>query len=43
MPEPQDLGRYKSMETTREANPHLDAEEQRKQLDGLVKEFQVRI
>jgi integrase len=37
--EAQDLGRHKSMETTREAYSHLDAEEQRERLDGLVEEF----
>ncbi|MFC6942855.1 tyrosine-type recombinase/integrase [Salinirubellus sp. GCM10025818] len=37
--EAQDLGRHKSMETTREAYSHLDAEEQRKRLDDLVEEF----
>jgi integrase len=37
--EAQDLGRHKSIETTREAYSHLDAEEQRKRLDELVKEF----
>jgi integrase len=37
--EAQDLGRHKSMETTREAYSHLDAEEQRERLDELVEEF----
>ena len=37
--EAQDLGRHKSMETTREAYSHLDAEEQRERLDDLVEEF----
>lgn len=37
--EAQDLGRHKSMETTREAYSHLDAEAQRKRLDDLVAEF----
>jgi integrase len=37
--EAQDLGRHKSMETTREAYSHLDAEEQRERLDDLVKDF----
>ena len=37
--EAQDLGRHKSMETTRKAYSHLDAEEQRRRLDDLVEEF----
>jgi integrase len=37
--EAQDLGRHKSMETTREAYSHLNAEEQRERLDDLVDEF----
>jgi integrase len=37
--EAQDLGRHKSMETTRGAYSHLDAEEQRERLDELVEEF----
>jgi integrase len=37
--EAQDLGRHKSMETTREAYSHLDAEEQRERLDELVDDF----
>jgi len=37
--EAQDLGRHKSMETTREAYSHLDAEEQRERLDDLVEDF----
>jgi integrase len=37
--EAQDLGRHKSMETTREAYSHLDAKEQRERLDELVEEF----
>jgi len=37
--EAQDLGRHKSMETTREAYSHLDAEEQRGRLDELVETF----
>jgi integrase len=39
--EAQDLGRHKSMETTREAYSHLDAEEQRERLNDPVKEFQL--
>ena len=34
--EAQDLGRHKSMETTREAYSHLDAEEQRQRLDKML-------
>ncbi|MEF8825357.1 MAG: site-specific integrase [Halapricum sp.] len=37
--EAQDLGRHKSMETTRGAYSYLDAEEQRERLDDLVKGF----
>ena len=37
--EAQDLGRHKSMDTTREAYSHLDAEEQRERLDDLVEDF----
>jgi len=37
--EAQDLGRHKSMTTTREAYSHLDAEEQRVRLDELVEDF----
>jgi len=37
--EAQDLGRHKSMETTREAYSHLDVEEQRERLDDLVEDF----
>jgi hypothetical protein len=37
--EARDLERHKSMETTREAYSHLDAEEQRERLDELVEEF----
>jgi len=37
--EAQDLGRHKSMETTREAYSHLDAEEQRERLDDLIGSF----
>ena len=37
--EAQDLGRHKSIETTREAYSHLDAKEQRERLDELVRDF----
>jgi len=38
--EAQDLGRHKSMETTRDAYSHLDAEEQRERLDKILKHIE---
>jgi integrase len=37
--EAQDLGRHKSMETTQEAYPYLNAEGQRERLDDIVEGF----